>query len=90
MTPICTCGHSKTDHLTGRCVNRTTRFDAASGGTVAVQCSCKKFAEPEEKKKRAKAAPAGGFPATDAGAAESVGTAPAALDEPSNETTAEE
>lgn len=43
MAAICTCGHSTTDHLTGRCVNRTMRFNAASGGTVANKCGCKKF-----------------------------------------------
>lgn len=47
MTPSCTCGHSRTDHLTGRCVNRQMRFDPAVGGTVATQCRCKKFTELE-------------------------------------------
>ena len=45
MAPRCSCGHSKTDHLTGRCVNRRMRFDPAVGGTVATQCPCKRFDE---------------------------------------------
>ena len=84
-TPICTCGHSKTDHLTGRCVNRTMRFNAASGGTVANRCGCKKFTA---------AAVESAIPPIEEIAAaptESAGTAPAELateSEPSTETTA--
>jgi len=82
------CSHAKTDHLTGKCVNRQTRFNPAIGAVVTL-CPCKTF---DEKKKGA--ADAGGFPATVYGLtapAESVGTAPAELTThhaPSTNTTA--
>ena len=86
---ICTnCSHAKVDHLTGKCVNRKTRFDPALGALTTL-CPCKTF---DEKKKGA--APAVVLPAADVAAApantESVGTAPEELtteSEASTETT---